>query len=67
MDIPGTTTLVGTRTQYSIGPIYLGTLMVVPDSSSRASAVVSIRNPERLALADRTFFPPGCCAVLRGC
>jgi hypothetical protein len=31
--------------------------MVVPDSSPRASAVVSIRNPQRLTLADGTFFP----------
>jgi hypothetical protein len=37
--------------------------MVVPDSSPRASAVVSVRNPQRLALADETFFPPGCCVV----
>jgi hypothetical protein len=37
--------------------------MVVPDSSPRASAVVSVRNPQRLMLADGMFFPPGCCAV----
>jgi hypothetical protein len=37
--------------------------MAVPDSSPRASAVVSVRNPQRLTLADGTFFPPGCCAV----
>jgi hypothetical protein len=37
--------------------------MAVPDSSPRASAVVSIRNPQRLTLADGTFFPSGCCAV----
>jgi hypothetical protein len=37
--------------------------MAVPDSSPRASAVVSVRNPQRLMLADGTFFPPGCCAV----
>jgi hypothetical protein len=37
--------------------------MAVPDSSPRASAVVSIRNPHRLTLADGTFFPPGRCAV----
>jgi hypothetical protein len=33
--------------------------MAVPDSSPRASIVVSVRNPQRLALADGTFFPPG--------
>jgi hypothetical protein len=37
--------------------------MAVPDSSPRASAVVSVRNPQRLTLANKTFFPPGCCAV----
>jgi hypothetical protein len=37
--------------------------MVVPDSSPRASAVVSVRNPQRLMLANGTFFPPSCCAV----
>jgi hypothetical protein len=37
--------------------------MAVPDSSPQASAVVSIRNPQRLTLADGTFFPPGCCVV----
>jgi hypothetical protein len=37
--------------------------MAVPDSSPRASAVVSVRNPQRLTLTDGTFFPPGCCAV----
>jgi hypothetical protein len=37
--------------------------MAVPDSSPQASAVVSVRNPQRLTLADGTFFPPGCCAV----
>jgi hypothetical protein len=31
--------------------------MAVPDSSPRASAAVSVRNPQRLTLADRTFFP----------
>jgi hypothetical protein len=36
--------------------------MAVPDSSPRASVVVSIRIPQRLMLADRTFFPPRCCA-----
>jgi hypothetical protein len=29
--------------------------MVVPDSSPRASAVVSVRNPQGLMLADGTF------------
>jgi hypothetical protein len=37
--------------------------MVVPDSGPRASAVVSDRNPQRLMLADGTFFPPGCCVI----
>jgi hypothetical protein len=37
--------------------------MVVPDSIPRASAVVSVRNPQRLMLADGTFFPPGCYVV----
>jgi hypothetical protein len=37
--------------------------MAVPDSSPRASAMVSVRNPQRLMLADGTFFPPGCSAV----
>jgi hypothetical protein len=41
--------------------------MAVPDSSPRASAVVSIRNLQRPTLADRTFLPPGCCAVQWGC
>jgi hypothetical protein len=40
--------------------------MAVPDSSPRASTVVSVRNPQRLMLADGTFFPPGYCAVLWG-
>jgi hypothetical protein len=40
--------------------------MAVPDSSPRASAVVSVRNPQRLTLADETFFPPGCYVVLLG-
>jgi hypothetical protein len=44
-------------------PGYQGTLMAVPDSSPRASVVVSVRNPRRLTFADGTFFPPGCCAV----
>jgi hypothetical protein len=43
------------------------TLIVVPDSSPRDSAVVSVRNPQRLELADGTFFLPGCCAVPWGC
>jgi hypothetical protein len=37
--------------------------MAVPDSSPRASAVVSVRIPQRLMLADGTFFPTECCAV----
>jgi hypothetical protein len=37
--------------------------MAVPDSSPEASAVVFVRNPQRLTLADGTFFPPGCCAI----
>jgi hypothetical protein len=37
--------------------------MVVPGSSPRASAVVSIRIPQRLMLADGTFFRPGCSVV----
>jgi hypothetical protein len=37
--------------------------VVVPDISPRASAVVFVRNPQRLVLADRTFFPFGCFAV----
>jgi hypothetical protein len=37
--------------------------VAVPNSSPRASAVVSVRNPQRLAFADRTFFPLGCYAV----
>jgi hypothetical protein len=37
--------------------------MVFLDSGPRASAVVSVGNPQRLTLADRTFFPPGCCVV----
>jgi hypothetical protein len=44
-------------------PRFLGDPMVVPDSSPRASAVVSVRVPQRLMLVDGTFFPPGCCAV----
>jgi hypothetical protein len=40
--------------------------MAVPDSSPRASTVVSVRNPQRLALVDGTFFPPGCCVVSWG-
>jgi hypothetical protein len=35
-------------------PSHQGTLMVVLDSSSRASAVVSVRNPQRLTLTDGT-------------
>jgi hypothetical protein len=44
-------------------PGYLGDLMAVPDSSPRASAVVSVRNLQRLMLTDGTFFPPGCGVV----
>jgi hypothetical protein len=31
--------------------------MVVPDSRPRASSVVSVTIPQRLMLADGTFFP----------
>jgi hypothetical protein len=41
--------------------------MDVPDSSPRASAVVSVRIPQRLMLSDKTFFPPGCYVVPWGC
>jgi hypothetical protein len=41
--------------------------MAVPDSSPRASVVVSVRIPQRLMLADGTFFPHGCYAVPAGC
>jgi hypothetical protein len=37
--------------------------MDVPDSNPRASAEISVRNPERLTLTDGTFFLPGCYAV----
>jgi hypothetical protein len=37
--------------------------MDVPDSSPRASTLVSVRIPQRLRLADGTFFPPVCCVV----
>jgi hypothetical protein len=37
--------------------------MAVPNSSPRASTVVSVRSPQRLTLADGTFFPPGCRAI----
>jgi hypothetical protein len=37
--------------------------MAVPDSSPRASTVVSVRNPQRLTLVDGIFFPPSCCAI----
>jgi hypothetical protein len=37
--------------------------MAVPNSSPRASAMVSVRTPQMLMLADGTFFPPGCCAI----
>jgi hypothetical protein len=48
-------------------PDCLGDPRVVPDSSPRASAVISVRIPQRLMLADGTFFPPGCRAVPWGC
>jgi hypothetical protein len=41
--------------------------MAVPDSSPRASTVVSARNPQRLMLVDGIFFPPGCYAIPWGC
>jgi hypothetical protein len=47
-------------------PVYYGTLMAVPDSSPRDSTVVSVRNLQRLTLADGTFFPLGYCAVTWG-
>jgi hypothetical protein len=31
--------------------------MAVPDSSPRAFVAISVRNPQRLVLADLTFFP----------
>jgi hypothetical protein len=37
--------------------------MAVHNSSPRASAVVSVRNPQRLTLTDGTCFPSGCCDV----
>jgi hypothetical protein len=37
--------------------------MAVPNSSPRASVVVSVWIPKRLMLADGTLFPPECCAV----
>jgi hypothetical protein len=40
--------------------------MAVPDSSPRASAVASVRSPQRLTLADGMLFSPGCCAVPQG-
>jgi hypothetical protein len=42
---------------------FLGTPMVVSNSSPRASMVVSVRIPQMLMLADGRFFPPGCCVV----
>jgi hypothetical protein len=44
-------------------PGHQGTLVVVPDSSPRASVVVSVRNPQELTLTDGTSFPPSCYAV----
>jgi hypothetical protein len=41
-------------------PGCLGTLMVVPDSSPRASVGVFVRTPQMLMLTNGTFFPPGC-------
>jgi hypothetical protein len=40
--------------------------MAVPDSSPRASTVVSVRIPQRMMIADGTSFPPGCCAISWG-
>jgi hypothetical protein len=37
--------------------------MVIPNNNPRASVVVSVRNLQRLTLADGMFFPPGRCAV----
>jgi hypothetical protein len=37
--------------------------MAVPDSSPRASAVVYVRNSQRLMFTDGTFFLPDCYAV----
>jgi hypothetical protein len=50
-----------------VSPGFLGDPMAVPETSLRASAVVSVRIPQRLMLADGTFFPPGCCVVPWGC
>jgi hypothetical protein len=44
-------------------PGHQGTIVVVPDSSPRASAEVSIRNPHRLTLTNGTFSLPSCYAV----
>jgi hypothetical protein len=41
--------------------------MAVPDSSPRAFAAVSVRNPQRLVLPGGTFFPLDCCAIPWGC
>jgi hypothetical protein len=40
--------------------------MAIDDSSPQASAVLSVRNPQRLTLADGAVFPPGCSALLWG-
>jgi hypothetical protein len=40
--------------------------MAIPDSSPRASVVVSVRNLQKLTLADGMSSPPGCYAVPRG-
>jgi hypothetical protein len=44
-------------------PGYQGTLMVVPDSSPRASAEVSVKNTQRLTPTDGMFFLPSRYAV----
>jgi hypothetical protein len=41
--------------------------VAIPDSSPRASAVVSVRSPQRLTLTDGMFFLPSCYAVPSGC
>jgi hypothetical protein len=43
-----------------VPPGFLGTLMVVPDSSPRASAGVSVRILQMLTPVDGTFFPLDC-------
>jgi hypothetical protein len=51
------------RKKICFPPVIRGPPMAIPDISPRASAVVSVSNPQRLMLADGTLFPPGCCAV----